>query len=79
MRSASGMSARRRAVALARGYGTWKAFHDACAEGRRRATTEARAEMDALDQIGDTVIDAHRRLFRRERTTASMVERLTSR
>jgi DNA ligase (NAD+) len=45
------------AVALARGYGTWDAFHDAC---RRLASSdaEAAAEMDALDQIGDTVIES---------------------
>src|SRR6478752_671290 len=43
------------ALALARGYGSWQAFHDAClrvAEGDE----EAMAEMDALDQIGETVI-----------------------
>src|ERR1700692_3402232 len=45
------------AVALARGYGNWTAFHDACrklAAGRR----EEEGEMDALDQIGDTVIES---------------------
>src|SRR5215468_8740362 len=45
------------ALALARGYGSWDAFHDAglkVAEGDE----ETRAEMDALDQIGDTVIDS---------------------
>src|SRR4029453_1175973 len=45
------------ARALARGYGTWDAFHDAClkvAEGDE----ETRHDMDALDQIGDTVIAA---------------------
>src|SRR3954466_3220764 len=45
------------ALALARGYGSWHAFHDAClkvADGDE----EAMAEMDALDQIGDTVIKA---------------------
>src|SRR6202008_4731270 len=45
------------ARALARGYGSWRAFHDAChkvAEG----DGETRAEMDNLDQIGDTVIDS---------------------
>src|SRR5271156_6061295 len=38
------------AVALARGYGTWTAFHDAC---RKLADgdAEAQEEMDALDQI----------------------------
>ena len=53
------------ALALARGYGSWKAFHDAClklAEGDE----ETRQEMDALDQIGDTVIDSLAGLFRRE-------------
>ncbi len=45
------------ARALARGYGTWRAFHDAAL---RVATADAtaRAEMDTLDQIGDTVIDS---------------------
>ena len=51
------MSARPRRVALARGYGTWEAFHDACVKVAK-GDAEARAEMDALDQIGDTVIDA---------------------
>ena len=58
------------ARALARGYGTWKAFHDASAARSPSGDEETRAEMDALDQIGDTVIDAHRRLFRRGATTA---------
>src|SRR5271156_817214 len=45
------------AVALARGYGTWTAFHDAC---RKLADgdAEAQEEMDALDQIGGTVIES---------------------
>jgi DNA ligase (NAD+) len=45
------------AVALARGYGSWSAFHEAClklAKGDR----ETKEEMDALDQIGDTVIES---------------------
>src|ERR1700754_3908069 len=43
------------ALALARGYGSWQAFHDA---GLKVAKDdeEAIADMDALDQIGDTVI-----------------------
>ena len=45
------------ALALARGYGSWKAFHDACLKVAH-GDEEARAEMDALDQIGDTVIDS---------------------
>ena len=47
---------------LARGYGSWQAFHDAAlkvAEGDRRA----REEMDAIDQIGETVVDAVARYF----------------
>jgi DNA ligase (NAD+) len=45
------------ALALARGYGSWDAFHDAglkVAKGDEEAITE----MDALDQIGDTVIES---------------------
>ena len=50
------------AVALARGYGTWQAFYDA---SLKLATDDhdVRAEMDALDQIGDTVIDSLRDYF----------------
>ena len=63
------------ARALARGYGTWEAFHDAClqvADGDE----ETRQEMDALDQIGDTVIDALAAYFR-EKHNRGIVERLT--
>jgi DNA ligase (NAD+) len=45
------------ALALARGYGSWKAFHDAGLKVAK-GDEEAMAEMDALDQIGDTVIKA---------------------
>jgi DNA ligase (NAD+) len=45
------------AVALARGYGNWDAFHAACLK-LAQDDTETREEMDALDQIGDTVIDS---------------------
>src|ERR1700751_3399634 len=45
------------ALALARGYGSWDAFHDACLKVAR-GDEEAIAEMDALDQIGDTVIQS---------------------
>src|SRR5262249_34069754 len=38
------------ARALARGYGSWQAFHDACLEVAR-GDAETRAEMDNLDQI----------------------------
>ena len=63
------------ALALARGYGSWKAFHDAglkVAKGDR----EAIAEMDALDQIGDTVIEAVAAYFG-ESHNRGIVERLT--
>jgi DNA ligase (NAD+) len=45
------------AVALARGYGTWDAFHTACLK-LARDDAETKQEMDALDQIGDTVIES---------------------
>ncbi len=58
------------ALALARGYGSWEAFHDACLkvakgdeETRRR---DGRARPDR--RHGDR---EPRRLFRRERTTAA--------
>jgi DNA ligase (NAD+) len=45
------------AVALARGYGTWDAFHAACLK-LAKSDEETKLEMDALDQIGDTVIES---------------------
>ena len=45
------------AVALARGYGTWDAFHAACLK-LAKDDEETKLEMDALDQIGDTVIES---------------------
>jgi len=63
------------ALALARGYGSWKAFHDTClkiAEGDE----EAMAEMDALDQIGETVIASIKAYFG-ESHNRGIVERLT--
>jgi DNA ligase (NAD+) len=62
------------AVALARGYGTWDAFHDACLK-LANGDQETRAEMDALDQIGDTVIDSLATYFG-ETHNRAMVERL---
>ena len=50
------------AVALARGYGSWDAFLAGClklAEGDE----ETKLELDALDQIGDTVIESLRDYF----------------
>jgi DNA ligase (NAD+) len=54
------------ARALARGYGTWKAFHEAALKVADN-DADARAEMDALDQIGDTVIDSIAAYFQEER------------
>ncbi len=45
------------AVALARGYGSWDAFHAACLK-LVKGDEETKLEMDALDQIGDTVIES---------------------
>jgi DNA ligase (NAD+) len=63
------------ARALARGYGSWKAFHDAAMKVAR-GDAEAIAEMDALDQIGDTVIDSIKNYFG-ESHNKRIVERLT--
>jgi DNA ligase (NAD+) len=50
------------AVALARGYGNWDAFHNACLK-LAKGDEDTEAEMDALDQIGDTVIESLRDYF----------------
>ncbi len=63
------------ALALARGYGSWDAFHDACLKVAK-GDEEAMAEMDALDQIGDTVIEAVKTYFG-ESHNRGIVERLT--
>jgi DNA ligase (NAD+) len=63
------------ALALARGYGSWDAFHDACLKVAR-GDEEAIAEMDALDQIGDTVIASIKAYFG-ESHNRGIVERLT--
>ena len=62
------------AVALARGYGSWQAFHDACLKVVA-GDEETKAEMDALDQIGETVIDAIADYFG-EAHNRKLVERL---
>ncbi len=62
------------AVALARGYGSWEAFHDACLKVVD-GDEETKAEMDALDQIGETVIEAIADFFG-ESHNRKMVERL---
>jgi DNA ligase (NAD+) len=63
------------ARALARGYGSWQAFHDACL-AVAKGDEEIRAEMDNLDQIGDTVIDSIAAYFG-EAHNRGIVERLT--
>ncbi|MCA1457868.1 NAD-dependent DNA ligase LigA [Bradyrhizobium sp. BRP22] len=62
------------ALALARGYGSWEAFHDACLRVAK-GDEEAMAEMDALDQIGDTVIKSVAAYFG-ESHNRGIVERL---
>jgi DNA ligase (NAD+) len=62
------------AVALARAYGTWQAFHNACLK-LAKGDEDVRADMDALDQIGDTVIDSLRDYFA-EAHNRRRVERL---
>jgi DNA ligase (NAD+) len=63
------------ALALARGYGSWQSFHDAGLKVAK-GDEEAIAEMDALDQIGDTVIAAVAAYFG-ESHNRGIVERLT--
>jgi DNA ligase (NAD+) len=63
------------ARALARGYGSWPAFHDACLR-IAKGDVETRAEMDNLDQIGETVIDSIAAYFG-EKHNRDIVERLT--
>ena len=63
------------ALALARGYGSWDAFHEAALKVAK-GDEEAIAEMDALDQIGDTVIAAVAAYFG-EKHNRDIVERLT--
>jgi DNA ligase (NAD+) len=62
------------ALALARGYGSWVAFHDACLKVAK-GDEEAMAEMDALDQIGETVIASIHAYFG-ESHNRGIVERL---
>ena len=64
------------ATALARGYGAWEAFHDACLK-LTRDDEETKQEMDALDQIGDTVIESLRDYFG-EAHNRERVERLAA-
>jgi DNA ligase (NAD+) len=63
------------ARALARGYGSWQAFHDAALK-LVEEDQETREEMDNLDQIGDTVIDSLAAYFG-EKHNRDIVDRLT--
>jgi DNA ligase (NAD+) len=63
------------ARALARGYGNWRALHDALLS-LAKGDAEARQEMDAMDQIGDTVIDSLTAYFS-EQHNVQVVDRLT--
>ena len=62
------------ALALARGYGSWDALHAACMK-IVKGDEEAEQEMDALDQIGETVIESLRDYFGEEHNRRR-VERL---
>jgi DNA ligase (NAD+) len=64
------------AAALARGYGTWEAFYEACLK-LARGDEETKQEMDALDQIGDTVIESLRNYFS-EQHNLKRIERLAA-
>ncbi len=64
------------AVALARGHGSWSAFYKACLK-LAKDDEEARREMDALDQIGDTVIESLHNYFA-EAHNLRRIERLAA-
>jgi DNA ligase (NAD+) len=61
---------------LARAYGTWPAFHDA-ALAIAVGDVHAREEMDAIDQIGESVIDSIAAYFS-EAHNVGIVERLVA-
>jgi DNA ligase (NAD+) len=63
------------ALALARGYGSWESFHEACLKVAQ-GDEETIGEMDALDQIGETVIKSVAAYFG-ESHNRGIVERLT--
>ncbi len=60
---------------LARAFGTWEAFHDAC-RSLAAGDAETRQELDAIDQIGDTVIDSLAAYFA-ETHNRDLVQQLT--
>jgi DNA ligase (NAD+) len=62
------------ARALARGYGNFGAFREACRK-LAAGNAETRQELDAMGQIGETVIEALAAYFA-ERHNAGMVDRL---
>jgi DNA ligase (NAD+) len=64
------------ATALSRGYGTWAAFRETCLK-LAAGDEEAQDELDALDQIGDTVIESLRGYFA-ETHNLRRVERLAA-
>jgi DNA ligase (NAD+) len=64
------------AAALARGHGTWDAFHEACLKVAKD-DEETKVEMDAIDQIGETVIESLRDYFS-EPHNLRRVERLAA-
>ncbi|MGH6664528.1 MAG: NAD-dependent DNA ligase LigA, partial [Pseudolabrys sp.] len=59
------------ARSLARGYGNYRAFREACAH-LAQGNADARQELDAMDQIGDTVIESLTSYFS-ERHNTGMV------
>ena len=63
------------ALALARAYASWDAFHEACLKVAK-GDEETIVEMDAIDQIGDTVIESVKAYFG-ESHNRGIVERLT--
>ena len=66
----------RTARQLARAYGTWQAF-EAAASRIAAGDQAAREEMDAIDQIGETVVDAIATYFA-ETHNRGIVERLAA-
>jgi DNA ligase (NAD+) len=64
------------AKVLARAYGSWKSFEDAALR-IARGDQEAMEEMDAIDQVGDTVIEAVGRYFSETHNLAAL-EKLVS-
>ena len=64
------------ARSLARGYGTYPAFREACRD-LAAGSADARQDLDAMDQIGDTVIESLTSYFSEPHNTR-MVDRLAA-